>query len=367
MRFLAPEVNAMRKQIPFLVLLLGLAASTLAAQSPPIANARLETASAASGLEAAVSQAGRGNEAVWAAWSVPMIPKQRFLCCLGQKGRNHEDWTRTTCHLEEKNQSWGSTDDEKVISDQDLLVLARVENRQIGKVRTFSATCQIDADGRRVVWFGAVKPEESVSLLAKLARAGEGRGRSADPAEEALAALSYHRNARADDVLEDLASAPHAEKLRENALFWIGQNRGERGGKFLTRVVSSDPDEDIREKAVFSLSQSDASGAADAIIQVSREDRSPGVRGEALFWLAQMNDARSADAILQAIERDPDLEVKKKGVFALSQLHKGRGVPILIRLGREAKQREIRKEALFWLAQSDDPAALQYLDKVLND
>ena len=75
----------------------------------------------------------------------------------------------------------------------------------------------------------------------------------------------------------------------------------------------------------------------------------------------------AAASILQAIERDPDLEVKKKGVFALSQLEKGRGVPILIRIGREAKQREIRKEALFWLAQSDDPAALQYLDKVLND
>jgi len=59
--------------------------------------------------------------------------------------------------------------------------------------------------------------------------------------------------------------------------------------------------------------------------------------------------------------------VRKKGVFALTQLPKGGGVPYLIRLGREGKQREIRKEALFWLAQSDDPAALKYLDKVLND
>lgn len=356
----------MRPQIPSLVLLLGLAAVTLAAQTPPIANAKLETASAASGLEAAVNQAARGKEAVWAAWSVPMIANQRFLCCLGQMGRNHEDWARTTCHLEEKNQSWGSTDRDKVVADQDLLVLARLENREIGKVRTFSATCQIDADGRRVVWFGSVKPEESVALLAKLARAGEGR-RPAHAAEEALTALSYHRNARADDVLEELASAPHAEKMRENALFWIGQNRGEHGARFLTKVLNSDPDEDIREKAIFSLSQSDAPGAADSIIRVSREDRSADVRGEALFWLAQMDDARAPDVILQAIDRDPDLEVKKKGVFALTQLDEDHGVPFLIRLGREAKQREIRKEALFWLAQSDDPAALRYLDKVLND
>jgi len=350
----------MRRQTPFLALLLGLAAHALAAQGPPVTNAKLETASAAAGLEAAVRQAGaRGGEPLWVAWSVPMVPNQRLLCCLHQR-----DWKQTICHLEEKNQSWGSTDSSKVSPDQDLLVLVRLKDREIEKVRTYSAACQIDADGRRFVWLGEVKPEESVSLLAKAARNGE---RPSHVGEEALTALSYHRNARADDVMEDLASAPHSGKMRENALFWMGQNRGERGARFLARVMSGDPDEEIRKKAIFSLSQSQASGVADAIIRVSREDRSADVRGEALFWLAQMGDAKAPDAILQAIDRDPDLEVQKKGVFALTQLDKGRGVAYLIRLGRESRRKEIRKEALFWLAQSDEPAALQYLDKVLND
>jgi HEAT repeat protein len=350
----------MRFQILSLVLLCSLAAS-LKAQAPQVSNAKLETASATAGLEAAVRQAGtRGQEPVWVGWSVPMIAKQRFLCCLGK------NWKRTACHLEEKNQSWGSTD-VKMPPDQDLLVLVRLRGQEIEKVRSYSATCSIDADGRRFVWLGAVKPEESVSLLAKAARTGEDHARSSDFSEDALAALSFHRNARADDVLEDLAAAPHSAKMREHALFWIGQNRAERGARFLTRVVNGDPDEEIRKKAIFSLSQSDAPGVADAIIGVSRNDRSADVRGEALFWLAQMGDVKAPDVILQAIDRDPDLEVRKKGVFALTQLPKGRGVPYLIRLGREGKQREIRKEALFWLAQSDDPAALKYLDKVLND
>jgi HEAT repeat protein len=348
-----------------LALLLGLAASALAAQAPQVANAKFETASAAGGLETAVNQAGaRGQQPVWVAWSVPMIPGQRSLCCFAHDS-HWKNITRTACRLEGKDQSWGSTDRDAVVGDQDLLMLARLQGREIEKLRSLSASCPLDAGGRRFVWLGAAKPEESVSLLAKAARSGEGR--SGKPSEEAMMALSYHRNARADDALEELASAPHAEKLRENALFWIGQNRGERGARFLTKVMNGDPDEDIRKKAIFSLSQSEVAGAADSIIRVSREDRSADVRGEALFWLAQMNDARSADAILQAIERDPDLEVKKKGVFALTQLDKGGGVPILIRLGRESKYREIRKEALFWLAQSDDPAALRYLDKVLND
>jgi hypothetical protein len=39
----------------------------------------------------------------------------------------------------------------------------------------------------------------------------------------------------------------------------------------------------------------------------------------------------------------------------------------LVRLGQPGGNREVRKEALFWLAQSEDPAALKYLDKVLNE
>jgi hypothetical protein len=343
-------------------MILPLAFLALTAQAPQVDNARLETASAAGGLEAAVRQAGAGQEPAWAAWSVPMIAKQRFLCCLEQLGR--KNWTQTTCRLEGKNQSWGSTDAVKAPPDQELLVLARVRGRRIEAMRSYSAACGLDAGGRRFVWLGAVKPEESVALLAKVAREAEGRG---GPDEEALAALSHHRNARADDALEELAAAPRSRDMREQALFWIGQSRGERGARFLTRVMTGDPDEDIREKAIFSLSQSEVPGAADAIVRVSREDRSGEVRGEALFWLAQMGDPKAPEVILQAIEDDPELEVRKKAVFALSQLPKGRGVPLLVRLGGEGRPREIRKEALFWLAQSDDPAALKYLDKVLNE
>ncbi|HKI01604.1 MAG TPA: HEAT repeat domain-containing protein [Thermoanaerobaculia bacterium] len=355
----------MKLKLPCSALLLCLAAPALAMDAPQVANAKIETASAAAGLEAAVRQAeGRGREPFWAAWTVPMVAGQRYNCCWSHNG-DFKNIKTTACHLEGKNQSWGSTDDVKVPPDQDLLVLVRLQDRKIGRILAFSAACPLDADGRRFVWLGAAKPEESVALLAKTAESGS------KVSEEALSALSYHRNARADDVLEAMASAPKPQKLREDALFWLGQNRGERGARFLGRIIGgatgADPDGEIRKKAIFSLSQSKASGAGDAIIQASREDQSGDVRGEALFWLAQMNDPRAPEAILHAIEKEREMEVRKKGVFALSQLSGGRGVPLLVRLGQESQSREVRKEALFWLAQSDDPAALKYLDKVLNE
>lgn len=350
----------MKPQIASALLLLGLAASTALAQTPQVTNARIETASAAAGLEAALRQAG-GQEPLWVGWTVPMVVGKHYNCCWSHKG-DFKDMKRTACQLEGRNQSWGGSNDVKVTAEQDLMVLVRLQEGEIERVRGFSSTCPLDAGGRRFVWLGSARPEESVNLLAKTARRS-----SRSLSDEALSTLAFHRNARADEVLEEMASAPNPGKIREQALFWLGQSRGERGTRFLTRVVEGDPDDKIREKAIFSLSQSRSPGAADTLIRVSRDDRSVKVRGEALFWLAQMNDPKSPDAILQAVLKDPDMSVRKKGVFALSQLRGGRGIPLLVQVGKETRDREIRKEALFWLAQSDDPEALKYLDRVLND
>jgi hypothetical protein len=347
---------------PWIPILFCLAAPAFSAEAPQVANARFETGSAVAGLEAAVHKAASAKEPLWVAWSVPMVAGQYYTCCWSHSG-DFKDMKKTACQLEAKNQSWGGTNDEKAPADQDLLVLVRLQGGEIEKVRSFSSTCPLNAGGLRFVWLGDAKPEESVALLARTVN--RGRDVSRNLPEEALAALSLHRNARADEVLEDLSSAPHPGKIREQALFWLGQNRGERGARFLTRVIGTDPDGEIRKKAIFSLSQSKVPGAADTLIRTSREDKSGDVRGEALFWLAQMNDPKSGDAILQAIRKDPEMEVRKKGVFALSQL-RGGGVPLLIQVGRETKDREIRKEAIFWLTQSNDPAALEYIDKVLN-
>ncbi|HEV2845413.1 MAG TPA: HEAT repeat domain-containing protein [Thermoanaerobaculia bacterium] len=335
---------------PILLSLLTLlfAGSALAAQTPPVSNAKLENLSPAGGLEAALRQASRGGEPVWVGWTVPMIAGQRRACCFSR------DFKPAACLLEGKNQGWGSSDREAPRPDQKLVVLLRYQDGKPGRIHGFSEDCPLDAGGRRFVWLGAVQPEESVAVLARNA------------SEDAISALALHRNANADTALEELASARNPLKQREQALFWMGQTRGERGARFLERVLRDDQDDKVREKAVFSLSQSQASWADETIARTGREDRSPEIRGEALFWLAEMDASQAPDVLLEAIEKDPSPGVREKGVFALSQLPDGKGVRHLVRLGREARDPKVRKEAFFWLAQSDDPEALKYLDKVLN-
>lgn len=350
----------MRKTLlPFALALLlaGLlpAAEPPAEPSPRLTRGRIEAASVGAGLEAALRREGaRSKDPAWVAWSVPMLPGQGYACCLGR------DWKPATCQIESKNQSWGTSSETQhlVQPDQKLFVLLRLQGAKVDRVRMVSENCPLDPGGRRFVWLGPVKPEESVAVLREQARTRND--------EEALAALAYHRNAAADPALETLASAPNPLDLREQALFWIGQTRGRRGVDFLTRVAKDDPDGEVRQHALFSLSQSEVPGAVDPILEAARSDRSAEIRGHALFCLSQTESPKAADAILEAIRTDPDPETRKEGVFALSQLPDGQGVPLLIRLGRESRDREIRKEAVFWLAESDHPEAQSFLDKLLD-
>jgi len=65
---------------PWIPIFLCLAAPALTAQTPQVANAKLETGSAAAGLEAALRQAG-GKEPLWVAWTVPIVAGERYNCC----------------------------------------------------------------------------------------------------------------------------------------------------------------------------------------------------------------------------------------------------------------------------------------------
>ena len=73
-----------------------------------------------------------------------------------------------------------------------------------------------------------------------------------------------------------------------------------------------------------------------------------------------------AGIISDAIENDPDTEVKRAAVFALAEMPDREGIPLLIGLIEKHSNPVVRREAMFWLAESDDPRALDFIEKILN-
>jgi HEAT repeat protein len=339
-----------------------------AAGMPRIDYATLETRSITGNLDATVrGLAANAGKPEWIGYSVDQIFGEHNACC----GNSRDESSCGICNLEkDHDRNTPSAQKSATVNLEGarrLVVLIRLEAKQVVRIRVASENCTLDAGGLPFVWLTGVKPLESVALLETFVRGaafethgdhGLGNG--------ALTAIALHADASADRALESFVAPDQKEALRRQASFWMGAARGKAGLHTLQRMAKSDPSPDVRAQVAFALFVSHESAAIDEMIRMAHEDASAHVRGQALFWLAQKAGQKAVGTITGAIENDPDTEVKKKAVFALSQLPKEEGIPKLIEVAQTNRNPAVRKQAMFWLGQSNDPRALQFFENVLT-
>jgi HEAT repeat protein len=147
--------------------------------------------------------------------------------------------------------------------------------------------CTIDLCGQPLVWLTEVQPRESVGFLASLP------GEEVDLAGPALAAIAFHAESQAVDVLLGLARDAPSTRVRGHALFWLAQRAGERAVAGITRALAEDPETDVKKKAVFALSRLPRDRGVPLLIQTARSNPNPALRRQAMFWLGQSNDPRA--------------------------------------------------------------------------
>jgi hypothetical protein len=343
---------------------LSLFAQNIFAQQPRVSNARLETRPATGGLEATFRAILSAQASpAWVGYAEPIIPGDRQSCCWNGGGG---------CSLEHHSGDRGVTVAEpqtvKLEGPTHLVVLLRVENHQTGKIHTFTPECDLDAGGLPLIWLTGVSAPESIRFLLSIAKSVTGTARDeVRTTDAATAAIALQADPSADNALEELAAPNQTEKLRRQAIFWLGNSRGRRGFEVVSRIVREDPSDKIREHAVFALTESKERDALSTVVAVAHNDTSARVRGQALFWLAQKAGQKMAESsIRDAIANDPETEVKKRAVFALTQMPNGDGVPLLIQVARINPNPEVRKQAVFWLGQSKDTRALAFIEDVLK-
>jgi len=343
-------------------------ASVQASETPRIANAKLETRAVGVSLDATLHEiAAAAEKPEWVGYAVEEIAGERGVCC----DNNWNDGNCGTCRLERENGGTTNTTHSdgnvKLEGDRQLVVLYRLEAKQVVKIRVASEDCTLDAGGLPFVWLTGAKAPESVALLATFLRNSnfEDRG-DHGIGHGALTAIALHSDASADRALESFVSPEQHVGLRRQAAFWMGAARGKAGLVALQHMAKTDPSSDVRAHVAFALSVSREAGALEEMIRMAHDDSSSHVREQALFWLAQKAGKKAVGTITGAIDNDPDTEVKKKAVFALSQLPKDEGVPKLIEVAQTNRNPAVRKQAMFWLGQSNDPRALQFFEKVLT-
>jgi len=339
-----------------------------ASEAPRIANAKLETRAVGASLDTDIREiAAAVEKPEWLGYDVEEVAGERGVCC----DNNWNEGNCGTCKLEKENGgTTGTTRTDgniKLEGTRQLVVLYRLEAKQVVKTRVASEDCTLDAGGLPFVWLTRVKAPESVMLLATYVRSSnfEDHG-DHRMGHGALTAIALHADSSADRALEAFVTPEQREGLRRQAAFWMGAARGKAGLTALQHIAKTDPSSDVRAHVAFALSVSHEAGALDEMIRMAHDDTSSHVRGQALFWLAQKAGKKAVGTITGAIDNDPDTEVKKKAVFALSQLPKDEGVPKLIEVAQTNRNPAVRKQAMFWLGQSNDPRALQFFEKVLT-
>ena len=344
------------------------AATTADAEMPRIENAKTETRAVVGSLDVTFREiAGKVEKPEWVGYSIDQIAGERSVCC----GNYRDGEGCGTCRLENEHGGTNTTTDTggsvKLEGSRQLVVLFRLEAKQVMRIRVASEDCTLDAGGLPFVWLTGVKASESVALLETYVRAAnfEGHGKHSF-GNEPLTAIALHADVSSDHVLESFVKPEQREELRRQAAFWMGAARGKAGLSALQRMAKNDPSSDVRAHVAFALFVSHEAGAIDEMIRMAHDDTSTHVRGQALFWLAQKAGKKAVGTITGAIENDPDTDVKRKAVFALSQLPKDEGVPKLIEVAQTNRNPEVRKQAMFWLGQSNDPRALQFFEKVLS-
>ena len=313
----------------------------LGAQPKLLVNAKLDTRSAAAGLEQAFRPLVMAlPQPAWIAYSVP-TDRVHLGCDYVRDG-----WSQPgVIHLEPPDHA---------------VILFRVDGGAVERIRTLSPDCEIDAGELPVHWLADVKPSESVALLDTFAAQRE---RFMDGAMSAIAA---HADPAAEAALARFLAPSQPESVRLRVVEWLGNMRGRRGLEMLKNAIAGDPSDRVRERAIGMLGNSREPDALDLLMSSARKDANPRIRLQALSALHHHSGAKVLGTLKEAIESDSDLQVKRRAVSALQSMPDGEGIPLLIQLAKATRDNEVRKQAMSSLGQSRDGRAIGFFEEVLK-
>jgi hypothetical protein len=278
-----------------LAIVAGLLGMAPASAQSNIENARLEERSAGDLARTFRQLAGEAGP-FWIGYAVAAESRDWNACCWNDDDGRRDGCGR--CSLEDRAGNSISIGDNRrrtvqLEASATAIVLFRIEQGHVQKIRALSDSCEIDAGGRRLVWLAGVDPAASVSLLRSVVQSSDPESGGRHVVTEGLLAISAHRGTAAVTTLIELARDAAQPRVRSDALFWLAQRAGAKAAGAITDAIANDPDTKVKERAVFALSQLPRDEGVPKLIDVARTNRNPRVRQQAVFWLGQSRDPRA--------------------------------------------------------------------------
>ena len=288
-------------------------------QQPRIINGRVAAQGAGSLAQTFKSLVAAQPEIAWIGYSVPVDDRDRTMCCFSSV--DGTTWVSGTvsssmqccgaCRIEPASDAAAAVRQPppqpttppasvKLEGSERAVILFRIADRKVERIRMFSEDCELDAGGRPVYWLQDVRPAESVALLESLI--GPDTGRKNRVSNSAISAIAVHAEPAATSLLERLARSHAATSIRGEAIFWLGQKAGRKAVGIISEAIEKDPETEVKKRAVFALSQLPKSEGVPLLIDVARKNQNPAVRKQAIFWLGQSRDPRALDFFTEILK-----------------------------------------------------------------
>jgi hypothetical protein len=317
------------------------AALSLGAQPKLLVNAKVDSRSGAALDREFKALVAVQPQPAWIMYDVPAVRNASLSCEYVRDGYSSPG----VIHLEPPDHA---------------VILFRVEANTVGRIRSLSPDCEIDAGGLPVHWLTDVAPAQSVVLLASYVPQRELDGNGA------VSAIAAHADASADAALDRLLASTQPEWLRRSAASLEASQRGRHGVEAVKNLISNDSSDNVRQSAINGLARNKEPEALDLLIATARSDRNPHIRAQAISALNRKQGQPVLDAIQYAISNDADSTVRRRAVDALGSLPDGAGIPMLIQLVKTSKDADVRKQAMNKLESSHDARAQAFFEEVLK-
>jgi hypothetical protein len=277
---------------------------------------------------------------VWVLWRAPLVAGDRDLCSTWFSDRDGyarlmQLETRPPDGAQKRPVAAPAPDAVSLESGTGLVVLVRLDQGRIERLRTITDNCPIDAAGLTVARLDSIAPADSLRFLDRL-RGGEPAlvlpASAGAVAREALTAIALHRDAMADALLERQATTDLDAARRRSAVSLIGTYRD-------TLAI---------------------------LATVAGADRDAGVRGEAAYWLGARGGPGRLESVTRFLSTEADASAKARAVAGIGRWPADQAAPALIQLARTTDDAAVRKAAVSALGRNRDPRALAYLEELIR-
>ena len=198
-------------------------ASAAAAQTPRLSNGRIETRTVSAGVAKDLpALAATLSEPTWVGYTQPLVDGNHEMC---------DDWNDGVRYS-------SSTEAIRLEPADFFFVMFRVEDQVITRIRTYSASCPLDAGGKPVYWFNNVTVDASISYLKTFI--GQNATRRLN--DSAVTAIALTDGQRALDELMAMARDGATLSVKGNGLFWLAQRAGQKAVGTIAAAIENDPD-----------------------------------------------------------------------------------------------------------------------------